>query len=176
MGWRQLLHAPRAARASYADELAAEIPTLLQLEAVMERPRHLQSCHRDLWADILPTPGGGVCVIDWENCGLEDPAQELPMVLLDFAWGDPLRMRSLFGAYVDAGGPGRLHGRGAFTMVIAQFGHFWESAVLVHTAAEATEEARSRSLERIRLLLGQPLRLHDIDDTLDAVSGLHDRS
>jgi len=58
-------------------------------EALIESPTNLQSCHRDLQADnILPIPTGGVCVIDWENCGLADPAQELPMVMIDFASGD----------------------------------------------------------------------------------------
>lgn len=171
--WRQLLGAATAAQAPFADGLAGEIPALLQLEAVMQPPRVLQNCHRDLWADnMLPTPGGGVCVLDWENCGLEDPAQELPMVLLDFAWGDPARVQALYGAYADAGGPGRLTGRGAFTMVIAQFGHFWEAAVVEYTAPAATDTARAHSLDRIDLLLGQPLRISDLDDTLDAVSAV----
>ena len=30
-----------------------------------EPPRDLATCHRDLWADnVLPTQGGGLCVID----------------------------------------------------------------------------------------------------------------
>ena len=76
----------KAADAPFAEALDAEISELLRLEALIEPPTNLQSCHRDLWADnILPTPTGGVCVIDWENCGLADPAQELPMAMIDFA-------------------------------------------------------------------------------------------
>jgi Ser/Thr protein kinase RdoA (MazF antagonist) len=67
--WTQLLDAARADDAPFAEALDAEIPELLRLEALIEPPGSLQSCHRDLWADnILPTPTGGVCVIDWENC------------------------------------------------------------------------------------------------------------
>ena len=80
---------------------------LLRLETLLEPPTNLQSCHRDLWADnMLPTPTGGLCVIDWENCGLADPAQELPMAMIDFGLGDQRRIAELYLAYLDAGGPG----------------------------------------------------------------------
>ena len=109
------------------EALDAEIIELLRLEALIEQPTNLQNCHRDLWADnILPTPTGEVCVIDWENCGLADPAQELPMAMIDFARGDHRRSIELYASYVAAGGPARISGYGSFTMVIAQFGHFWE--------------------------------------------------
>ena len=84
-----MLDDAKAAAAPFAEALDAEITELLRLEALIEPPTNLQSCHRDLRADnILPIPTGGVCVIDWENCGLADPAQELPMVMIDFASGD----------------------------------------------------------------------------------------
>jgi Ser/Thr protein kinase RdoA (MazF antagonist) len=170
--WRQLHRNARAAGAPFADGLGAELATLVELETLMQPPQALQNCHRDLWADnILPMAHGGVCVIDWENCGLADPAQEIPMVLLDFAWGDVARLRALFGAYVDAGGPGRLAGRATFTMVIAQFGHFWESAIVAYLAPGATVDQRAHSVERADLQLQHPLRVHDIDDILDALAG-----
>jgi Ser/Thr protein kinase RdoA (MazF antagonist) len=171
--WQRLLQDAWAAGAPFANGLAEEIPTLLQLEALMAPPRVLQNCHRDLWADnILPTPRGGVCVIDWESCGLEDPAQELPMVLFDFAVGDAERLHDLYAAYVAAGGPGRLRGRGEFTMVIAQFGHFWESAVAAYSTPGASEATRAHSAGRVETLLGQPLRVHHLDETLEVVAGV----
>ena len=55
--WAQLLEAAKAARAPFVEAFEAEIPHLLKLEALLETPRNLQNCHRDLWADnILPTP------------------------------------------------------------------------------------------------------------------------
>jgi Ser/Thr protein kinase RdoA (MazF antagonist) len=169
--WWQLHRDAVAVGAPFADGLAAEIAFLVELEGLMEPPRNLQNCHRDLWADnILPAAAGGMCIIDWEGCGLEDPAQELPMVLIDFAWQDPGRMQALYGSYADAGGPARLESRGSFTMVIAQFGHFWESAVQAYVTPGATGRVRAHSLERIEELLSQPLRPHHLDDILDAVS------
>ena len=82
------LRESKAAAAPFAEALDSEISELLRLETLLEPPTNLQSCHRDLWADnMLPTPTGGLCVIDWENCGLADPAQELPMAMIDFGSG-----------------------------------------------------------------------------------------
>ncbi|MFP5283465.1 MAG: phosphotransferase enzyme family protein [Actinomycetes bacterium] len=112
--WAELLGRAQAAAAPFVDALAEEIPVLLRLEGLMEPPTDLQNCHRDLWADnVLPTSIGGVCVIDWENCGLEDPAQELPMSFVDFGAGDPHRIARLYRSYLDAGGPARVHGYGS---------------------------------------------------------------
>jgi len=70
---------------------------LVALERLMEEPRELQTCHRDLWADnVLRTTAGGLCVIDWENCGLADPSQELALVLFEFGLGDSERARTLY--------------------------------------------------------------------------------
>jgi thiamine kinase-like enzyme len=64
-----------------------------------------------LWADnILPTPADRVRVIDWENCGLADPAQELPMAVIEFAFRDQRRFAELYLSYVEACGPGRVTG------------------------------------------------------------------
>ena len=168
--WTQLLGAAKAAHAPFVADLQTEIPHLLRLEALLETPKNLQTCHRDLWADnILPTPGGGVCVIDWENCGLEDPAQEIPMVLFDFGTSNPERIAELYGSYIDAGGPARVRGLGTFTMVIAQFGHFWESAVERYLTPNAAEEDRAHSLERIAELLTMPLRVQDLEEMLDII-------
>lgn len=171
--WTALLAEAEAARAPFSDAFRAEIPTLLELEGLMEVPGRLQSCRRDLWADnLLPSATGGICVIDWENCGLEDPAQELPMVLLDFAGGDGDRAAALYGSYLDAGGPGRVNGRGSFTMVIAQFGHFWESAVQAYVAPGATPVVRAHSIERITELVRTSLRVQHLDEMLDHLAGV----
>ena len=169
-GWADLLTAAEAARAPFAEAFRAEVPHLLALEAVLEAPSRLQNCHRDLWADnMLPTPDGRICVIDWENCGLADPSQEVPMVLVDFGGDDQSRIAALYGAYLDNGGPGRVSGPGAFTMVIAQFGHFWESAVRMYAAPGASDEQRAHSVDRVAELLDRPLRPHHIEEMLDTL-------
>jgi Ser/Thr protein kinase RdoA (MazF antagonist) len=170
--WAELLDRARAADAPFVAAFAEEIPYLVGLEALITVPTTMQMCHRDLWSDNLPPmASGGVCVIDWENCGLEDPAQELPMVLFSFGSGDAGRTRDLYGAYRAAGGPGRLSRRGDFTMVIAQFGHFWEQAVAAYLALDASDDVKAHSLGRIDESLSTPLRIEHIDQVLDWVAG-----
>ena len=170
--WTELLQDSKAAGAPFAEALDAEISELLRLEALIEQPTNLQNCHRDLWADnILPTPTGEVCVIDWENCGLADPAQELPMAMIDFARGDHRRSIELYASYVAAGGPARISGYGSFTMVIAQFGHFWEAAITAYLATDALED-RAHNLDRIAELLNPPLRVVQLEEMLDAVASI----
>jgi Ser/Thr protein kinase RdoA (MazF antagonist) len=170
--WIQLLDEAKAADAPFVEALAAEITELLRLEALIEPPANLQSCHRDLWADnILPTPTDGVCVIDWENCGLADPAQELPMAMFDFAFGDQHRLAELYLAYVEAGGLGRVTGYGSFTMVIAQFGHFWESAITAYLSTSGAE-VKAHSLDRIADLLNPPLRVEHLEEMLDTIASI----
>jgi Ser/Thr protein kinase RdoA (MazF antagonist) len=170
--WKELLSGAKAAAAPFAEALDAEIPDLLRLEALIEPPSNVQSCHRDLWADnILPTPSGGVCVIDWENCGLADPAQELPMAMIDFGLSDQGRVADLYQAYIDAGGSARVNRYGAFTMVIAQFSHFWESAIPGYLSTDDVE-SRSHNLDRIAELLDPPLRTTHLEEMLDAIQSV----
>jgi hypothetical protein len=171
--WADLLGRARACDAPFTEAFADEIPYLIELEGLLTMPTALQMCHRDLWADNLPPMvAGGVCVIDWENCGLEDPAQELPMVLFSFASGDAGRTCDLYGSYLAAGGPGRLYRRGDFTMVIAQFGHFWEQAVDAYVAPGASADVRAHSIGRIEDSLSTPLRVEHIDQVLDWIAGV----
>jgi Ser/Thr protein kinase RdoA (MazF antagonist) len=170
--WTQLLDDVKAAAAPFAESLEAEITELLLLEALMVPHTNLQSCHRDLCADnILPTPTGGVCVIDWENCGLADPAQELPMALIDFAFGDQRRIAELYLSYSETGGPARVRGYSSFTMVIAQFSHFWESAITTYLSSKAAED-KAHSLDRIAELPHPPLRVAHFEEMLDTIASI----
>ena len=169
--WHDLSRRVTASGAPFADGFATDVSTLIALEALLE-PRHsLQNCHRDLFADnILPMAQGGICVIDWENCGLEDPSQELGVVMFDFTVGRPGRSRQLHSAYIDAGGPGRLTGRGSFSMLIAQFGHFYESAAEEWLDPQSSADDRVHAIGRFEELFANPLTVNRIDELLDAVS------
>ncbi|GEP38294.1 hypothetical protein NPS01_19570 [Nocardioides psychrotolerans] len=113
--------------APFARELAALRDELVALESWLEPPTDLVTCHRDLWADnVLPTIDGGACVIDWEGCGPASRDQELACVLFEFGRSDPGRARALVAAYEGAGGPGRVTGRGDFSMLVSQLGHITE--------------------------------------------------
>jgi Ser/Thr protein kinase RdoA (MazF antagonist) len=169
--WRDLSRRLTASGAPFADGFAADVPTLIALEALLGPRHNVQNCHRDLFADnILPMAQGGICVIDWENCGLEDPSQELGVVMFDFTVGNPERSRQLNDAYVDAGGPGRLTGRGSFAMLIAQFGHFYESAAEEWLDPQSSSNDKDHAIGRFNELFGNPLTLDRIDEFLDAVS------
>jgi Ser/Thr protein kinase RdoA (MazF antagonist) len=170
-GWDELFRTLAEAKAPFACELREHRDELVALEELLEAPRNLQTCHRDLWADnVRSTPTGQLCVIDWENSGLADPSQELCVVMSEFGYDNAERARTLWHAYLDAGGPGRIDRRADFSMVIAQIGHIGELAC--RGWLEATSEVeRDREAGRVAEFIGRPLTLAVIDELLDAVSG-----
>ncbi len=127
------------------------------MEALLEDPPVLQTCHRDVWADnVRTTPDGGITVIDWENMGLADPSGELGMVLFEFAHADTGRARTLADAYHDAGGPGRVDHLGAFTMVIAQFGHLVEKICVRWIESASSDPQRPRLVANFAEFVRKP--------------------
>ena len=117
-------------------------------------PGPLQVCHRDLWADnLLPTAAGGVCVIDWENCGLADPSQELALRAVRVRRRRPGRAARALRLLSDNGGPGRVDRPGHFSMLIAQLGHIGEIACrdwLEPNVAVARPQRERRVVRRVR--------------------------
>jgi Ser/Thr protein kinase RdoA (MazF antagonist) len=169
--WDDLADRLTAASAPFAETLRHEIPHLLELEALLETPCELRMCHCDLWADnVLLTPTGDLCVIDWDNCGPADPSHELACAVFEYGQGDAGRMRALYEAYRAAGGPGRLDRPGHFTMLIAQFGHFWELAARQWLDPESTDADRLHAEARVAELMDPPLRVDTIRRLLAAVS------
>lgn len=167
--WHDLVVDLQAAGAPFAEQLADQIGELLALEALLRAPRRLQACHRDLFADnVLATPTGDLCVIDWENSGLADPSQELAVVLFEYGCGQARRVRRLVEAYVHAGGPGRVDHPGDFSMLIAQLGHIGEIACRRWLDPSRVDE-RPRNERRIDEFLTQRITLDAIDETLAAI-------
>ncbi len=167
--WDDLLADLRTARAPFSDRLGALRDELLATERLLEAPTYTQVCHRDLFADnVRRTPDGGLCVIDWENCGAADPAQELAVVLLEYSWSDGPRARQLYAAYIEAGGPGRVRRRADFTMAIAQLNH-----ILAHSVRrwlEATDDpTRARYAAAVAEFVDEPLTREAVDRVLDAI-------
>jgi aminoglycoside phosphotransferase (APT) family kinase protein len=156
--WDQLVALVTEAGAPFAADLAGYRDDLVRLETLMEAPADLRTCHRDLFADnILRTEAGGLCVIDWENCGLADPSQELGVVAFDFGAGDPDRITALLAAYTAAGGPGRLDRPSRCSMVIAQLGHIGERCCRRWLQAR-TDAERARAMAGVEEFIG-PSRL-----------------
>ena len=171
-GWDGLVERLAAAGAPFAGDLAAMRDDLVALEGLLVPARELRTCHRDLWSDNLrATSQGGLCVIDWDNCGLADPGQELSGVLFEFGYGDADRARALYGEYRRCGGPGRIERRGDFSMTIAQLGHINEISCRVWLDPAEPDEERERQAARFHESVEMPLTVAVIDELLEAVAG-----
>jgi hypothetical protein len=168
--WDGLVEELRGAGAPFAEDLAAYRDELVAMEALIGPPELLRTCHRDLWADNLrTTPQGGLCVIDWDNCGLADPSQELAVVLFEFSGGSAERARTLHESYLAEGGEGAVDGRTDFSMAIAQLGHIGEEAAR-RWLASGTEADRAENEAWFREFVDRPLTGAGIDELLEAVT------
>ena len=167
--WRELAAALRHARGPYADELTRLCDELIALEGLLVPPRDLTTCHRDLWADNVLPARAGLCVIDWDNCGLADRSQELALVLFEFGADDPERIDTLYRGYLEAGGPGRVSRREDFSMAIAQIGHIGERAIAAWLAPETPVAERDRWVPRIEEFVTLALTRPEIDGILAAL-------
>jgi thiamine kinase-like enzyme len=169
--WDELCRALAAAGAPFAKLMAEYRHERVALEELLEPPTDLRTCHRDLWADnVRRTTAGELCVIDWDDCGLGDPSQELCLILYEFGCGDAGRTSALYTAYVEAGGPGRVDRRGNFSTVIAQLGHIGENSCQAWLTADSPHE-RERNVGRVHEFAGdRPLTRSVIDGILDAIA------
>jgi Phosphotransferase enzyme family len=169
--WDELIEELTAAGAPFAADMAALRGDLVAREAVLEPARELRTCHRDLWADNLRlTAGGGICVIDWDNCGLADPAHEVAVALFEFASDDAGRARSLYREYLRCGGPGRVETPGDFSMAIAQLGHIDEVGCRRWLDPATPPSEREHHAGRLTASIAEPLTLRLIDELLAAVA------
>jgi Ser/Thr protein kinase RdoA (MazF antagonist) len=169
--WDELAGQLAEAGAPFAGQLADLRAELVALEAWIEPPEMLQTCHRDLWADnVLPAADGGVCVIDWENSGTADPSQELGCALFEFARTDPGRARAFMAAYRDAGGPGTVSRHGHFSMLIAQLGHITEIAATDWLTPSRRSPKRADAAAWIGEVLEEPHTRELLDAMLAATS------
>jgi hypothetical protein len=166
--WSRLVGALRDRRAPFADELDALVPELVALEPLLGRPfRALRTCHRDLWADnVRRTIDGTLCVFDFDNAGLADPAQELAAVLVEYAGSDRARAAAIRAAYADAGGPSRVEHPTDFAMPIAQLAHIVEEGCRRWLTA-TTDADRADNEGWVREFLDRPLTRDLIDGLLD---------
>lgn len=167
--WDELVDQLRAAGAPFAGRLADLRDELVALESWIEAPERLQTCHRDLWADnVRSTRTGGICVLDWEQCGAADPAHELGCVVFEFARTDPGRVRALTAAYDATGGPARLVRRGDFSMLIAQLGHITETAAGDWLNPNVRSPSRADSAAWISEVFDEPHTRELLDSLLAA--------
>jgi Ser/Thr protein kinase RdoA (MazF antagonist) len=169
--WHELLARLRTADAPFVHRLAALLPAVFEAEGILTSPRRVQVCHRDLWADnVRRTPGGGLVVLDWENSGPGDVNGELGCALFEYGLGQADRMRTLYAAYVDAGGPGRLADRGDLTMLVAQLGNIARVGC-ERWLTSSTDQERARNVDWVTEFLQEPGTIETVDLILHAVNG-----
>ncbi len=168
--WQELLGRLRRAGAPFVERLAALLPRVVEAEGILTSPRRVQLCHRDLWADnVRRTREGGLVVLDWENCGPGDVNGELGCALFEYGLGERDRMRTLYAAYVDAGGPGRLAGRGDLTMLVAQLGNIARVGC-ERWLTSSTDQERARNVDWVTEFLDEPVTVESVDRILRAVN------
>jgi Ser/Thr protein kinase RdoA (MazF antagonist) len=167
--WQEYLSALEgSAYPEVAERLAVGLPDQMSFESLLTEPQDLRTCHRDLWADnVRMTASGRLCVFDWDNCGPASVDHELAMVAWEFGLDDAERIRALLSAYTEAGGPGRVSKPGDFTMLIAQFGHFYELAVAPFLDPTATPADRAHGWARFQEFDSRPLTHAAIAQILD---------
>jgi len=169
--WLELLVRLGMADAPFVDRLAALLPSVVEAEGILTSPRRVQVCHRDLWADnVRRTPGGGLVVLDWENSGPGDVNGELGCALFEYGLGQADRMRTLYAAYLDAGGPGRLADRGDLTMLVAQLGNIARVGC-ERWLTSATDQERASNADWVTEFLNEPVTVETVDRMLLAVNG-----
>ncbi|HLL61568.1 MAG TPA: phosphotransferase [Propionibacteriaceae bacterium] len=170
-GWDELLAEARRQRAPFADRLASLRDELIALEALLTPMTPIQTCHLDLWYDNLrATPGGDLCLLDWDNCGPGDPSREVALVLFDFARTSPERMTALYGAYCDVGGPGRVRTTADFSLLIAQLGHIGAMQMRRWLDPATSEAERAYTLRSIAEFLEDSLERATIESILAVVT------
>lgn len=166
-GWDEILAEARRQQAPFTDRLAALRGEFLALEALLTPMQPVQTCHLDLWFDNLrATPDGSLCLLDWDNCGPGDPSRELALVLFDFARTSPDRIATLYAAYRDAGGPGRVETPTDFSLLIAQLHHIGTMQLRRALAEDLPAPERARGAVGVEEFLGDPLTRGTIDTIL----------
>lgn len=175
--WVPLVTAATEADMSWATRLAAAADGLPALRSIVcaADPARKRLCHRDLHpGNVLADQAGELVVVDWEDVGPAEPAQELARTLVAcYHDGQPHldAMRRAYRSYLEAGGPAQLHSATDFTMLIATELNFL--SLQVRVALDPTAAAHERYWAEFEI--DESLRILPTPDllatVLDALQG-----
>ena len=169
--WGPLVSEATAAGMSWATRLAAAVGDLPALHSVLSSasPARMRLCHRDLHpGNVLADEAGELVVVDWEDVGPAEPAQELARTLVAcYHDGQPDlgSMRRTYQSYVQSDGPARLRSTADFTMLIATQLNFL--SLQLRVALDPTASSRDRQWAELEI--DESLRILPTPDLLAAV-------
>ena len=156
----------------WAAALTERLASMPALVAVVEPvdPADLVLCHRDLHPqNVLADDTGRLTVVDWDDVGPASPSREIATALFDwYADAETASleaMGSMYDAYVQEGGPGRVRRPADFSMLVATRLNFLRSQLRI--AADATAERghrdwAEREIEEALSILPSPRQLDDV--------------
>jgi Ser/Thr protein kinase RdoA (MazF antagonist) len=174
--WGPLVIAAARAEVSWATRLATAVEGLPALHSVLTStdPARMRLCHRDLHpGNVLSDEAGELVVVDWEDAGPAEPAQELARTLMAcYHDGQPDldSMRRAYRSYVRTDGPARLRSTADFTMLIASQLNFL--GLQLRVALDPTAASRDRQWAELEIdeslrILPTPELLATVLDALD---------
>ncbi len=153
--WGQLVTAATQAGMSWAARLAAAVDRLPTLHSILSSPdpARMRLCHRDLHPDnVLADEASELVVVDWEDIGPAEPAQELARTLVACYHDGRPDLDSMWRAYrsyVKSDGPARLRSSADFTMLMATQLNFLIRQVRV--ALDPTTTSRDRQWAELEI-------------------------
>jgi Ser/Thr protein kinase RdoA (MazF antagonist) len=168
--WEAMLSDARRARASWAGALDRWLPQLIALDTAVAPPdpAAMTTCHRDLnLENVRYAAGGGVVVLDWENCGPAQPERELAAIVADIALDVTLpAARDVYVSYRAAGGPAEVRTVADFATAVAIQGHLLQFYSRRALDPDDAPENRARARGRLDHMTRQPLTLDRVDRLL----------
>jgi aminoglycoside phosphotransferase (APT) family kinase protein len=170
--WPELIVAARAAQAPWLELLECHVAEILATTATLDGvpPGLPIRCHLDFNTEnVLIDRNGEPWVIDWENSGGGDPAQELAQTIFEFAADDTDAGTTVLAGYRAEGGSVEVRDMGAFSMSFAVQANLVE--LYARRALGGPKADRSRAVWRLESMLPKLLTIQRAERILTICNG-----
>lgn len=171
--WAALGTQAAASGMAWADRIVRHRVDIEGLAAVVNvvGGGELVQCHRDLKAvNTLVAGDGSRALLDWDNCGPQQPWRELGAVLLHCA-GDEAAVARIAAAYRQAGGPAWPETVELFATGLAVWLNFLHGQALVAMDQAADETHRAFAQESVSALVEGVPTLEALERAAEATRG-----